>query len=83
MPLINKKKNHKSEWKMFLTIVKGNLEEDFDGCKKLHKEDEFKVKTIPEEVQPLLIEFTDVTPSEMSDRLPPLGHRPSFWCNFA
>ena len=65
MPLTNKKKNPKAEGNNFLTIVKAHLEEDCDGCKKLQKEDEFKMISIPEEVQPLLVEFTDITPSEM------------------
>lgn len=30
------------------------------------------MKTIPKKVQPLLVEFADITPSEMSDGLPPL-----------
>ena len=37
--------------------------------KDLQKEDEFEVKFIPEEVQPLLTEFADITPSEMPNRL--------------
>ena len=41
--------NHKAEEKNFLTIVKGLLKEDFDGCKKLHKKDDFKMKYISEE----------------------------------
>lgn len=36
----------------------------------LEKEEEFEVKTIHDKVQPLLAEFTDITPFEMSDGLP-------------
>ena len=35
VPLTNKKINLKAEGKNFLAIVKGHLEEDCDGCKKL------------------------------------------------
>ena len=48
--LTNKKMNLEAKEKNFLTIVKGLLKEDFDGCKKLHKKDEFKMKSIFEEV---------------------------------
>lgn len=48
------------------------MEDDCDGCQKFEKEEEFKVKTIHNKVQPLLIEFNDITPSEMSVGLPPL-----------
>ena len=65
VPLTNKKKNPKAEGKNFLAIVKGYLEEDCDGCKKLQKEDEFVMTSIPENVQSLLVEFADITPSEM------------------
>ena len=37
VPLTNKKKNPKAEGKNFLAIVKGHLEKDCDGCKKLQK----------------------------------------------
>lgn len=50
MSLTNKKINHEAEEKNFLTIVKGLLKEDFDGGKKLHKKDEFKMKSISAEV---------------------------------
>lgn len=40
--------------------------------KDLQKEDEFEVKFIPEEVQPLLTEFADITSSETPNRLPSL-----------
>ena len=72
VPLTNKKKNHKAEGKNFLAIVEGHLEEDYDGCKKLHKEDEFRMTSILEEVQPLLAEFADITPSEKPNGLPTL-----------
>lgn len=36
------------------------------------KEEEFKVKAIHDKVQPLLTEFTNITPSEMSNGLSPL-----------
>ena len=44
--LTNKKKIHKAKGKNFLAIVKGYLEEDCDGCKKLQKEDEFRMTSI-------------------------------------
>lgn len=47
---MNKKKSYKPEGKNFLSIVKGLLEKDYEGCKKLEKEDEFELKTIPKEV---------------------------------
>lgn len=50
VPLMNKKKSYKPEGKNFLSIVKGLLEKDYEGCKKLEKEDEFELKTIPKEV---------------------------------
>ena len=43
--------------------MEGHLKEDFEGCKKMEKDNEFKAKTIPDELQPLLPEFTDITPS--------------------
>lgn len=46
MSLTNKNKNSKTKAKNFLTIVKGHLEDDCDGCKKLNKEEEFEVKTV-------------------------------------
>lgn len=70
--LTNKKKNHKAKGQNFLAIVKGHLEEDCDSWEELQKEEEFEVNFIPEEVQPLLVEFADITPLEMPDRLPPL-----------
>lgn len=61
--LTNKKKKNKTKRKNFQTIVEGHLKEDFEGCKKMEKDNEFKAKTIPDELQPLLPEFTDITPS--------------------
>lgn len=58
--------------KGFLTVMKGHLEENYDGYKKLQKKDKFKPKTIPKEVQPFLAKFTDITPSRMPDRPPPI-----------
>lgn len=72
VPLTNKKKNSKAKEKNFLTIVKGHLEGDCDGYKKLQKEDEFKVESIPRKVQQLLAEFTDITPIKMPYGLLPL-----------
>lgn len=46
VPLTNKKKNSKPAEKNFLTIVKGHLEDDCDGCKKLKKKKEFEMKTL-------------------------------------
>lgn len=66
---MNKKKSYKPEGKNFLSIVKGLLEKDYEGCKKLEKEDEFELKTIPKEVQSLAAAFADITPSEMPNRL--------------
>ena len=82
MPLTNKKKNFKTEGNNFLIIMKTHLKKDCDGCKKLEKKDEFKVKTVSKTVQPLLVEFTGITPSVMSDGLLPLqdtttSYRPS------
>lgn len=65
----NQKKNSKAQEKNFLTIVKSHLEVDCDGCQMLEKEEEFEVKTIHDKVQPLLVEFTDIKPFEMSDGL--------------
>lgn len=48
---MNKKKSYRPEGKNFLSIVKGLLEKDCEGCKKLEKVDEFELKTIPKEVQ--------------------------------
>lgn len=69
VPLTNKKNNSKIEGNNFLAFVKGHLEDDCDGYKKLEKEEEFGVKTIPDKVQPLLAEFADITPSEMPNGL--------------
>lgn len=69
MSLTNKKKNSKAKGKNFLAIVKSHLEGDCDGCKKLRKECVIEVKTIPEELQSLLIEFANITPPEMLDGL--------------
>lgn len=74
MSLTNKKKNPKAEGKNFLAIVKGHLEKDCDGCKKLQKEDKFVMTSIPGEVQPLLAEFADISPLKMPKGLPPLRH---------
>lgn len=70
MLLTNKRKNSKAKEKNFLTIVKGYLNEYCSGCKKLLKEDEFELKTIFKEVQPLLAEFTYITLLEIPKRLP-------------
>lgn len=70
MPLTNKNKNSKTKGKNFLTIVKGHLEDDCDGCKKLNKEEEFEVKTVTKKVKSLLAEFANVIPSEMPNGLP-------------
>lgn len=70
--LKNKKKNPKAEGHNFPAIVKGHFEEDYDGWKELQKEEEFEVNFVLEEVQPLLVEFPDITPSEMPNGLPPL-----------
>lgn len=72
VPLTNKKKKYKAEEKKFLDIVKGHLEDDCDGYKKMQKENDFKEKTILDEVQPLLVEFTDITPLKMPNGLSPL-----------
>lgn len=72
MSLTTKKKNPNAEGKNFQVIVKGHLEEDYDGCKKLQKQDEFRMTSIPREVQPLLVEFADITSSVMPDGRPPL-----------
>ena len=52
--------------------MKGHLEKDRDGCKKVQKKDVFKVKSIPRKVEPLLVEFANITPLEMLDKLLPL-----------
>ena len=65
----NKKKNPKTKRKNFFAIVKGNLKEDCDSCKKLQKKDDFEVNSILEEVQPLLAEFVDIKPSKRLDGL--------------
>lgn len=57
-----------------MTIVKSHLEEDYDSRKKLEKKREFEVKTIPNTVKQPLVEFTDITPSEMPNCLPPIRH---------
>lgn len=72
MSLTTKKKNPNAEGKNFQVIVKGHLEEDYDSCKKLQKQDEFRMTSIPREVQPLLVEFADITSSVMPDGRPPL-----------
>lgn len=72
VPLTNNKKSSKIEGKNFMTIIKGHLEEDYKGNKKLEKEDEFEVMIVSEEVQPLLVEFTDITLLMMPDGLSPL-----------
>ena len=50
VPLTNKKTNFKTEGNNFLIIMKAHLKKDCDGCKKLEKKDEFKVKTVSKEV---------------------------------
>lgn len=52
--------------------MKGHLEKDRDGCKKVQKEDAFEAKSIPKKVQPLSVEFAKITPLEMPDKLLPL-----------
>lgn len=66
------KKNSIAVEKNFLTIVKSHLQDDCIGCKKLEKKEEFEVKIVPDEVQSLLAEFTNITPSEMLDDVPHL-----------
>lgn len=54
VPLMNNKKSSKIEGKNFMTIkgknfmtiIKGHLEEDYEGNKKLEKEDEFEVMIV-------------------------------------
>lgn len=46
VPLTNNKKSSKIEGKNFMTIIKGHLEEDYEGNKKLEKEDEFEVMIV-------------------------------------
>lgn len=86
MHLTNKKKNPKAEGKNFQTIMKGHLEKHYDGCKKLQKEDESKVKFILKKVQPLLSELyytiRDASCDATFARYPAL-YRPSPWCKFA
>lgn len=50
VPLTNKKMNFKTEGNNFLIIMKAHLKKDCDGCKKLEKKDEFKVKIVSKEV---------------------------------
>lgn len=57
-----------------MTIVKSHLEEDYDSRKKLEKKREFEVKTIPNTVKQPLVEFIDITPSEMPNCLPLIRH---------
>lgn len=69
---MNEEKNSKAKEKSFLAIVKSHLKDECNGCKKLHKNDEFELLTVPEEVLSLLAEFTDIALSKMIDGLSPL-----------
>lgn len=82
VPLTNKQTNFKTEGNNFLIIMKAHLKKDCDGCKKLEKKDEFKGKIVSKKVYSLLVEFTGITSSVMSDGLLPLqdtttSYRPS------
>lgn len=65
--ITNKKNNSKAKWTNFLAIVKSHLEDDCDSWKKLEKEKKIMCKIYLEVMQPLLVEFADITPLEMAD----------------
>ncbi|KAJ4719236.1 RNA-directed DNA polymerase [Melia azedarach] len=57
----------------FLTVIKGHMKEDCEGCMMVAKDKELKpMVEVPKVVQPLLSEFSDIILEEMPDGLPPM-----------
>ncbi|KAJ4719092.1 RNA-directed DNA polymerase [Melia azedarach] len=57
----------------FLTVIKGHMKEDCEGCMMVAKDEELKpMVEVPKVIQPLLPEFSDIIPEEMPDGLPPM-----------
>lgn len=65
VPSLEKKRKLTVEWQSLLTVYG-----DCEGYIMIAQEEEGKVASFPDVVQPLLIEFSNVMPQEIPDGLP-------------